>query len=360
MRIKKMICSDDVKIYRLQLVQYARKYGIKPAAKEFGTTPKTVRKWVKRYQEDKELGMKDLPRPKLNCPHRIDPETEQRIIEFRKAHMRWGARTIKEALELDYSQVAIHRVIKQAGLILPKRTKSKKRKDMTEARAKVKAFSRFQVDIKYLTDIPEYEFWRWEHNFPKYLIVARDYKTGASFCAYSHEKTPVATGLFMDLVLHALKRYGIRPETLTIQTDNGSEFTNPSSKKPSYFETIVKEKHGARHYLIPYARPTWNSDVESFNNLVEEQFFSCEKPHNTKDLIARTWAYQIWFNGYRKNRGRNDMTPEQIYQMEMGVDKKIPVIAPFVVDNFIKYTELVRDKGGYFLALPPMSCAEIT
>ena len=47
------------------------------------------------------------------------------------------------------------------------------------------------------------------------------------------------------------------------------------------------------------------------------------------------------------------MTPEQIYQMEMGVDKKIPVIAPFVVDNFIKYTELVRDKGGYFLALPP-------
>ena len=229
MRIKKMICSDDVKIYRLQLVQYARKYGIKPAAKEFGTTPKTVRKWVKRYQEDKELGMKDLPRPKLNCPHRIDPETEQRIIEFRKAHMRWGARTIKEALELDYSQVAIHRVIKQAGLILPKRTKSKKRKDMTEARAKVKAFSRFQVDIKYLTDIPEYEFWRWEHNFPKYLIVARDYKTGASFCAYSHEKTPVATGLFMDLVLHALKRYGIRLETLTIQTDNCSEFTNPTS-----------------------------------------------------------------------------------------------------------------------------------
>jgi hypothetical protein len=35
-----------------------------------------------------------------------------------------------------------------------------------------KIFSRFQVDIKYLTDITEYEIWRGEHHLPEYIITA--------------------------------------------------------------------------------------------------------------------------------------------------------------------------------------------
>ena len=60
---------------------------------------------------------------------------------------------------------------------------------MQEVRKQKKVFSRFQIDIKYLTDIPEYEIWRWEHHFPKYLISARDYKTGAVYLAYTQEKS---------------------------------------------------------------------------------------------------------------------------------------------------------------------------
>jgi transposase len=353
MDIKKIMCVKDVKVYRLQLVQHALKYGIKPTARAYKTTPKTVRKWVKRYLKDKEHGMKDLPRTKTNCPNKIDPDTEQRIIEFRKSHMSWGARRIKEVLQLSYSHVAIHRVIKQAGLVKPRRKKNKKRKDMSKVRAQIRAFSRFQVDVKYLTDIPEYEYCRWENNLPKYLITARDYKTGATYFAFTHEKTPVATGLFMDLFLSSLKRYGIPPESITIQTDNGTEFTNPRSKKLTYFESIVIEKYNAKHYKIPYARPTWNSDVESYHNLIEEEFFTCEKPADETDLIARSWAYQIWFNSKRTNRGRNNMSPDQIFKMELGKRKAVPVIPPFVVDRFIKHAEKVNSQGGYFLALPP-------
>jgi len=97
------------------------KYGIKPCVRHYQTTVKTVRKWVKRYQQYKEDGLKDLSRKKTHCLIKIDKETELQIIECRKAHPGWGARRIKEVLELNYSHVSIHRLIKDAGLILPKR-----------------------------------------------------------------------------------------------------------------------------------------------------------------------------------------------------------------------------------------------
>ncbi len=64
MENKKIIGSQDVKTYRLQMVQDALKYGIKPCARYYQTTVKTVRKWVKRYQQYKEDGLNDLSRKK--------------------------------------------------------------------------------------------------------------------------------------------------------------------------------------------------------------------------------------------------------------------------------------------------------
>ena len=95
--------------------------------------------------------------------------------------------------------------------------------------------------------------------------------------SYSHEKSSTATAIFIDYLLFSLHNYGINPETITIQTDNGKEFTNPHSQKLTLFEKIVTEKYKARHKLIPYQRPTYNSDVESFHNLIEEEFFISEK-----------------------------------------------------------------------------------
>ena len=223
---------------------------------------------------------------------------------------------------------------------------------MQEVRKQKKVFSRFQIDIKYLTDIPEYEIWRWEHHFPKYLISARDYKTGAIYLAYTQEKSSMATALFVDYLLSSLQYYGIDPQSIVIQTDNGKEFTNPTDRKVTLFEKLVKEKYQATHFLIPYRRPTWNSDVESFHNLIEEEFFLSEKPNSEIDLLAKTFAYQIWFNSFRNNRGRNNQNLEQIFQSELNTMKPLPVIPPILV---YKYIQLIAkdNEVGYFLPLPP-------
>ena len=75
--------------------------------------------------------------------------------------------------------------------------------------------------------------------------------------------------------------------------------------------------------------------MESFHNLIEEEFFISEKPNNETELLAKTFSYQIWFNSYRTNRGRDNKNPEQIYQTELNTDKAIPLIPPIVVDNYI-------------------------
>ncbi|MGP1439908.1 MAG: helix-turn-helix domain-containing protein [Treponema sp.] len=42
---------------RKAMVKYALEHGMKPAAREFKTTVKTVKKWVKRFREDAENGL---------------------------------------------------------------------------------------------------------------------------------------------------------------------------------------------------------------------------------------------------------------------------------------------------------------
>ena len=49
--------KKNIEDLRLQMVEYALEHGIKPAAREFNTTVKTVKKWVKRFREDSGEGL---------------------------------------------------------------------------------------------------------------------------------------------------------------------------------------------------------------------------------------------------------------------------------------------------------------
>jgi len=44
-----MRISKDKKQQRCQMVMYAKEHGIKPSARLYATGPKTVRKWLRRF-----------------------------------------------------------------------------------------------------------------------------------------------------------------------------------------------------------------------------------------------------------------------------------------------------------------------
>lgn len=101
---------------RLRMVHFARQHGVKPAAKAFATTAKTVRKWLHRYQQERLAGLNELPRIPLSCPHKITPALEQKLVRLRKQFPFMGAKRLRYEHNLPCSHHAIGRVLKAYGL----------------------------------------------------------------------------------------------------------------------------------------------------------------------------------------------------------------------------------------------------
>jgi len=65
--------SKDPRWLRYEMVRYAKKEGVKPAARVFGTTTKTVRKWLKRWQPGSLRGLEDQSKAPKGKGSGIDP-----------------------------------------------------------------------------------------------------------------------------------------------------------------------------------------------------------------------------------------------------------------------------------------------
>jgi len=59
------------------LVDYALKHGIKPAMRYFNCSRNTVRKWLRRFNEQGEAGLKGLPRGRKPKQPRIQAEPQK-------------------------------------------------------------------------------------------------------------------------------------------------------------------------------------------------------------------------------------------------------------------------------------------
>ncbi len=67
-QIIRMKNKSDKFDLRLRSVKAALAYGVKPAARLFDTTPKTIRKWRTRYKQERLASLNELPRIPLHCP----------------------------------------------------------------------------------------------------------------------------------------------------------------------------------------------------------------------------------------------------------------------------------------------------
>jgi len=61
-QVRKMPNKADQFDLRLRIVRQALAYGVKPTARLFDTTAKTVRKWLGRYRQERLAGLAELPR----------------------------------------------------------------------------------------------------------------------------------------------------------------------------------------------------------------------------------------------------------------------------------------------------------
>jgi transposase-like protein len=89
--------KDPVRL-RFELVRYAREHGIKAAARQFSTTPKTVRKWLRRWEPGSLRGLEDRSRAPLRPRQGITKTQRRRAVSLKRRLPSWGASRMKREL----------------------------------------------------------------------------------------------------------------------------------------------------------------------------------------------------------------------------------------------------------------------
>jgi len=334
---------------RFRMVQMAQDRGISEAARVFATTRKTVGKWKRRYEQEGLAGLNDRSRAPKNIPHKISEELEEQIVELRRRLPSWGQDRLAEEFALPCSPKTVNRVLHSHELIKKRKKRWQKRKDLRERKKRMKLFEKIQMDVKDLSDIDRYWPQMKRLGLPRYEFTARGMKTGGCFFCYGYEKSLINSVLFAGYLGQHLQKYGVKLNEVIFQTDNGTEFVGPPNMKAqkSAFVELIEDTFQARHMRIPPGQCTWNSDVEAFHGMVEDDFYDVEDYRNAHEFLAKAYGYQLYFNYKRKNRWRDRMSPVDILRSEKNgkVKKKVLNLPPIILDQLIP--EL--NKGGYLV-----------
>jgi transposase len=341
--------------YRVRMVQYAGQQGISAAARVFGTTRKTVRKWVQRYQQAGTKGLRDRSRAPHRIPHQTPPAVEEQVVRLRSLLPTWGQERLQLDFDLPCSPWAIRRILHAHGLIQPRRRKHHRKRDLRAIKATLTPFEKLQADVKELKDIPEYYPAMRQHRLPPFQYTARDVKTGALFLAFAYENTSTNATLFGAYVANHLQAHGVDLAGRIAQTDNGAEFVGSwQAKTPSPFTTLVEDHFQMEHRRIPPGWKTANSDVETSHGRIEDEFYRIETFSRLGEFLGKATTYQLYFNFQRKNRWKGRKPPWELLQAERpDLPPQVLALSPLVLDQlldaFAPPKEKIDARGGYLV-----------
>ena len=362
-----MIRSKDYTFdLRLRMVQNARKHGIRATARDFKCARNTVRKWVRRCKAEGLRGLRDRSRAPHSCPHKTSPEAEKAIIRQARKTPGFGARHLKHEFDLPYGIGSIARVKRENGITRKRRKKHQRRNDLRAIKQACKPFTRFQMDVKYLNDIPNYYPCIRALNLPGFQYTIRELATGAQFVSYGDCLSLNYAEITVRRILEHLQECGIDTNDVHIQTDNGSEFEGGTIReKLSGFVHTIEKTMGATHTYIPPGCCNANADVESVHATIEPHFFDIETFSSRDDFFAKITIYQHFYNLAQKNASRGDRSPLQIlHQRDPTLDPRLFMLLPCDLDRTLRHAKVghlvpgltesarPRAKHGYIVTHP--------
>jgi len=341
--------SKDPKYLRFEIARYAKESGIKPAARMFQTTVKTVKKWLFRWVPGTLQGLEEMSRAPKNPCKRIPDDQRKRVIQLKKQLRGWGAERIKRMYQLAISEKAIRKIWRQEGLLKKKRRKHKTKNDLRKVKAAWGLFKQTDFDTKDLIDIPE--LWpQIQHlRLPLVQYTAREVVSGLQFLGYAQERSLTYSNIFVEQIIAHLKECGVKLEGCRFQSDNGSEFVGSwQAKQDSIFTKTVEATEGLTHTTIPPGAHTWQSDVETVHRLIEDEFYEVEKFNSRNNFLAKAALYNLWFNVVRKNSYKANKTPwEIIRERSPNISPRVAILPPVFLDELFQKKWPAPPKGGY-------------
>jgi transposase len=221
--------SKDPIYLRFELVRFAREHGIKPAAREFSTTVRTVRKWLRRWEPGSLRGLADRSRAPHHPRRGVTDGQRRQAVRLKCRLPTWGAARMKRDYGLSLSEKALRRIWREEGLLRRKRRKHKTKQCLREVKKQWRLFEQTCVDTKDLCDIPELWAQAKALGLPRYQYTAREVVSGWHYVAFAQECTLAYSKLFAEIVLSHLRACGVRFRRSRLQTDN----VLPIKGKPS-------------------------------------------------------------------------------------------------------------------------------
>jgi len=338
--------------YRKRMVRSVLEIGVKPTARAFGTTPKTVRKWRDRHLAEGEPGLFDRSRRPRTCPHQTRPSDEAAVLAQRRRTPGFSAERLKREFELAPSVGAIGRILRQHALTRKPKKKHEKKRDLREIKKKYEPFTQFRMDVKYLNDIPHYWPYMMAMGLPRFQYTISEVRVGATFLAYSDTYGVAESEAVVRRFLEHLREQDVDLEQVVIQTDGGGEFDGTVVKPKGHgFTHTIEQVFGATHRVVPGC-PNAQAEVESLHSRIEPEFFDIEHFAGPLDFWQKIATWQTHYNLHRKNSSRGWKAPlENLREIEPQRDTAIFLLPPIHVDI------LLAAQGGDYVPVDPAPLA---
>ena len=353
-----MRLSKDKKQQRYQMVVYALQHGAKPAARLYATTPKTVRKWVRRFKEGGYQALADMSRRPKHSPNLTPPDATRKIVQLKAKYKRLGAEQIRILENLPTSAKTMRKIWRENGVSSRRRRKKHiTKQNLREVKKQFALFERVCEDTKDLWDIPEYWPQMRRKRLPKVQYTLREVSCGVQFLGFAEERSLTHARLFADYVNEHLKKHGLIVKTGIRQTDNGSEYCGSWSATRSSAYTIAIEDAKLVHSTIPPGAHRFQSDVETVHNLIEVEFYEIESFADRTDFMNKALTYQMFFNFQRPNTYKENKTPWQLAQEKRSdLPKEALMLPPVDLDALLnKKLDLITQRG-YDVSSAPYFC----
>lgn len=234
-------------------------------ARHFGIARKTFHQWLNRFDATNLRTLEERSRaPVKRRTREYTPLQYVRVVQLRKAHIRWGKLKLLRLYQDDFpndrmiTSWKIQCIIERSGIYYHpvkqartnrKRVLSVQRKKITDLTKKPR--NGFLVCLDTVV--------RYVNGNKRYILTAIDH---TSKLAFGRMYTTHSSSSAKDF-LHRL-HYLLDGKIENVQTDNGSEFK-------LHFDTAL-EKLGIPHYHSRVKTPKDNAVNERFNRTLEEEF----------------------------------------------------------------------------------------
>ena len=281
---------------RRDAVLFAKKYGVRCAARHYGFSPGAICAWKKQA---KKIGLHPIPtqssRPRSH-PKELPDDVTNLIVDIRLEHNR-SAEVVHKRLNNEHgikvSLSSVKRTLDRRGL-LNKRSPYKRYHPPKPRPEANNPGSLVQMDTIHLmytktdrmyvfTCLDVYSRWAWARAYPK--IGAG---VGVRFFNYAQKRAPF--------------------QFQTIQSDHGPEFS-----------THFTERIGTTHRHSRVRRPNDNAHLERFNRTIQTELISSLRP-DVQLINKHLPDYLRWYNEERHHFGLNLETPMHIIRCSQAID----------------------------------------